>query len=225
MARSTLLPERLRYLQPVRNKLAKLAPEDINEDLDNSFLRKSIRKRVHGLSEADARMTLNEDSTVLATWLAGAGTDNDYMGFVQGFLLIAAEMPEKFLKAPAPAAPLLRVLMDLPAGAKVRRFEKQGDGGMLVSRKGLYIAVGVMPEENVASMVREMAQVERGCKVAVSKVQFGKGVNYMLAVPGGHVTASISAIGKKIDESKWDESEVEGYFHTIQIVQKPRTRK
>ena len=188
-------------------------------------------------------MTLNEDSTVLATWLAGAGTDNDYMGFVQGFLLIAAEMPEKFLKAPAPAAPLLRVLMDLPAGAKVRRFEKQGDGGMLVSRKGLYIAVGVMPEENVASMVREMAQVERGCKVAVSKVQFGKitgtkyvtagetwrgpykGVNYMLAVPGGHVTASISAIGKKIDESKWDESEVEGYFHTIQIVQKPRTRK
>jgi hypothetical protein len=43
------LPHSLSYLQPFVNALAKLPPEQLNEDVDASRLDSALRKRVRGL--------------------------------------------------------------------------------------------------------------------------------------------------------------------------------
>ena len=48
-----------------------------------------------------------------------------------------------------------------------------------------------------------------------------KQVEYVLAVPGGHVHGSISAVGEKVDELNWDEAPFEARSHTLRVETRP----
>jgi len=235
------LPERLRYLQPFRKKFAKREPQ---EETATEPLFELLHKRVNGRSSEEATAILGEDFAALEKWLAEPEQQNDCLAFALGVFLavspdeLAKHLQEEFSK---PQPPLAWVEMELPPDAKVQRFEKQKDGGLLVKWKGLWMAVSALaqdPEDTVAALVRIETQRMPGSQVSVLAMQFGdvvgrkivtrgeirqrpyKGIRYVLTAPGGNIDCSISAIGKKIDPVNWDESKLEACFATLRVVPK-----
>ena len=63
------LPDPLRYLQPFANSLAKLPPEDWNEDIDGARLDAELRKRLRGFDDEAAAEELARDCDLLESWL------------------------------------------------------------------------------------------------------------------------------------------------------------
>jgi hypothetical protein len=63
----TPLPEPLQYLQPFVRSLAKLPPDELNEDVDAFRLELALRKRLHGLDEDAAAEVLSSDANCSIT--------------------------------------------------------------------------------------------------------------------------------------------------------------
>jgi hypothetical protein len=117
MAKKGPLPERLHYLQPFHEFLAKIPKSEIGDTADTSLLEKLLRDRLHGLRAKDAQEKLNGDLHELEEYLSDRPTDR--LHFVAGFLLIAAEKPEELLKPPVEEKKREeRLMMELPPRAK-----------------------------------------------------------------------------------------------------------
>ena len=118
MAQASPLPERLRYLGPVRKQFARLAARDnLHEDTDLSVLRRVVRKRVKGLSSEQSRIAMAEDGASLERWLATPEAQNEPLHFL---LPILADAMEVLFPEPTHEPPERGVVrMELPAGAKV----------------------------------------------------------------------------------------------------------
>ena len=236
MARATPLPEQLRYLQPFRSKFAP-RPEILNEDSGIEPLLALLRKRIQNLSIAEAGKVLEEDLVALKDWLAKPEQTNDCLHFAVGIFLVAtpADWAKQILEEPnKPPEPKLLLHVDLPEGAK-RRREGLTDDGMLVSLKGLLIAISALQEEPFANLGKAYAKDEPRVTKSITFVSFGgaKGTKivvigetwrgpvketfYFLNVPGGQVMASASAHSKKLDELNWDDSIVESFLHTLRV--------
>jgi hypothetical protein len=232
MARLSPLPSRLCYLGPFRKQIARLDPEEINEDTDLTLVRKAVRERVNGLSDAQARAALRDDGAELESWLSAPEQKNDVLHFLLPFFSMDAV--EVLLQQPVESPPEQEVSIVLPHGAKVSkehgcwsvRWHK-----MLVS---LYPAdAGTMDSET--ARFRDEAKrrpMQDGDGIEVTDVDFGtvrgirrvykqvwsapaKRVDYALEVPGGAVIAIVQSMKGKPD---FEESEVEGQFHTLQII-------
>jgi hypothetical protein len=118
MAQKEILPERLQYLQPFREFLAKL-PKDEASDADPTLLEELIYEQIKGKTVEDAKEKLGADLEELEKYLSAPRRRNDRLHFVQGYLLIAVEDPEQLLKSPEKPKPIEeRLLMDLPPKAK-----------------------------------------------------------------------------------------------------------
>ncbi len=234
MAGLNPLPERLQYLQPFRKKFA-ARPDDLNEDTGYAPLLELLQKRIAGCSDEAAAKLLEEDIAELQKWLELPEQVNDCLHFAEGVFLIAS--PADLLKqlkeeAAKQSQPLPWVEMDLPAKAKPRRFEKDGDGGMLVRWNELLFSVSIISEEWVAKKEKPREFWDPKEAVTCTPVQFGdvaglkyvgitqkefalperpivsqRRIIYILAVPGGHVNISLSCLGKK-PSSKWDEAKL-----------------
>ena len=112
------LPEPLRYLQPFVNSLAKLPPEDLNEDVDPTRLESALRNRLRGLDEEAADAELAKDRGLLERWLR---TQADHPAhWVFGFLL----SPDLVTHLTQPAPPTPRgpeMTLESPRGWKVKK--------------------------------------------------------------------------------------------------------
>jgi len=234
MAKLNPLPEQLEYLQPFRKKFAS-RPGDLNEDTGCAPLLELLQKRIAGLSNEAAEKLLAEDIAELDKWLAEPEQVNDCLHFAEGVFLIAS--PADLLKqlkeeAAKQSKPLPWVEMELPPKARVRRFEKDGDGGMLVKWNELMFSVSIANEEWVAKKEKPTEFWDPKETVTCTPVQFGdvtglkyvgvsqqaymlpekpviqaRRIIYILAVPGGgHLNISLSCLGKKSNK-KWDEAQ------------------
>jgi hypothetical protein len=259
MSHAASLPERLQYLQPFRKQFAS-RPEELNEDSGFAPLLALLQKRIAKRSVEEAEKLLEEDIATLENWLASPDQINDCLHFARGVFLIAS--PAELVKqvraeSEKQKEPLPWVEMDLPTNIKPRRFEKEGEGGMLVKWKGLWFTISVISDEKAAKGEKPAALWDPKNEVTCSSVQFSKvtglkyveimqlesgrphkRIIYVLAVPGGHLEISINFIGKKpsskwdeakLEEwrreqaligSKWDETPVESFFHSLRIVMK-----
>ncbi len=234
MAKLNPLPERLQYLQPFREKFAS-RPDDLNEDTGYTPLLELLQKRIAGLSDETAEKLLAEDIAELDKWLAAPEQTNDCLHFAEGVFLIAS--PADLLKqlkeeAAKQSQPLPWVEMDLPPKAKPRRFEKDGDGGMLVKWNELMFSVSIANEEWIAKKERPREFWDPKEAVTCTPMQFGdvtgqkyvgvrqqeyalpekpivsvRRIIYVLTVPGGHVKISLSCMGRK-PNLKWDEAKL-----------------
>jgi hypothetical protein len=120
MAQSEPLPERLQYLQPFREFLAKLPREEAS-DADPTLLEELIHKQIKGKTVEEAKEKLGADLEELEKYLSAPRRRNDRLHFVQGYLLIAVEDPQELLKPPEKPKPIEeRLLMELPPKAKLR---------------------------------------------------------------------------------------------------------
>lgn len=226
------LPTRLRYLEPVRKQLAALDPDDIHEGTDLSVLRRVVRKRLRGLSDQDARLTLHEDAKDLERWLSTPGLPDTRLYFVLPILPDAI----KVLLADQPQSPPERgeASMELPEGAKVT----VENGCWVVKWRRLYLSLYPSHGEDMqrnAGGFRDEAKsrpMVDGSGISVAEVRFGevsgikrlsklaspkfKRLDYALDVPGGHLLVVLDSSG-----GDFDESEFERYFHTMRVLNHP----
>jgi hypothetical protein len=226
------LPERLRYLEPVRKQLAGLGPDEIHEETDLSVLRRVVRKRVKGLSEEAARVLLREDAAELERWLSTAAEPDTRLYFITPILPDAIEI----LLTEEPESPPERgeVRMELPEGAKVT----VENGTWSVKWGRLWLFVYPRHREEMHSEAGRWKDDSKshpmvdGSGNSVEEVRFGevagiksiwkekarkiKRVAYALDVPGGHIVAGVDS--GRVD---FDESEFEQYFHTMRVLNYP----
>jgi hypothetical protein len=198
-----------------------------------------LSKRIHGLSLEEAAATLEQDHAALERWLSSLGEQGDPLHFALGFFITAG--PEELAKiikeeAEKPPEPTPHLHMDLPSGAKLRRVEGGGPSDKLVTLKGLWLAMGAVSEEALQNLTKAHPH---GPDRSETLVSFGevtgrkfvfkgeswrgpyKKIGYAFKVPGGHVDASITPIGKNVDEANWDEAPFEASFHTLRVETKP----
>jgi len=238
MPRPSPLPQRLRYLQPFRKKFASRPSEELNEATGEAPLFALLSKRLKGHSEAAAQKILEDDLAALEAWLSAPEQESDCLQFVRGFLMVSPSgLAERILEESARAAePPPEVQMDVPAGAKLRRVKSRTEEAMLVRWKGTLTAIDSLSEEAVVNFAEVENRSDGVSKLSVLPVRFGKvtgtkfvrtgeswrgpykDVRYLLKVPGGQVYISTAVISKKLNESQWDESELEAYFHTLCVV-------
>ena len=252
-------------MQPFRKQFASKT-DDLNEDTGYAPLLELLQKRIAGLSAETAEKLLAEDVAELQNWLAAPEQVNDCLHFAEGVFLIAS--PADLVKqvkeeATKQSKPLPWVEMELPPKTKPRRFEKEGDGGMLVKWNELMFSVSIASEEWVAKKEKPREFWDPKETVTCTPMQFGgvtglkyfgtthkefalperpivsqRRIIYILTVPGGHVSVSLSCQGKKANlkwdeakliewrreivklESSWDEKPVESLFQTLRIVMK-----
>ena len=242
-ARASPLPERLRYLQPFRKKFTSLPPEALKEDTGEAPLFALLSKRINGRSEVEARNILGADLAALEAWLGEPANKNDCLQFVRGFLMVSpSELAKRIIEESAKAAePPPEAEMDLPRDAKVRRVKSRTEVAMIIRWKGTLTAIDAVSEETADNFAEAEKRSDGVSKLAILSVRFGevagtkfvrtgdswrgpfKDVRYLLTAPGGHVYISTAVVSKKLDESKWDETQLEAYFHTLRVVRKRQT--
>jgi hypothetical protein len=220
------LPEPLRYLQPFANALAKLPPEDLNEDVDSSRLESALRKRVRGFDEEAADAELARDRELLERWLKDKPLHPAH--WIYGFLLspdIATHLTQ-----PADSPPRgPEMSFVAPEGWKVKivpfRLDlKKGKliGTITAIDKFSFDFMQRQQENWVAppglEAIREVQVVRHG-EVSGTKYVYRqvvpvpwKQLNYLLNVPGGFVSASLSAMGVDFDEAPFDDK-----LHTLRL--------
>ncbi|MGA9779392.1 MAG: hypothetical protein ACLPRE_09550 [Limisphaerales bacterium] len=120
MAKPEPLPERLRYLEPYREFLAKIPKSKIDEGTDTTLLCDLVREQIREKTEAEAKEKLAADLEELGKYLSSRRDDR--LHFVLGCFLIAIEDPEEFVKPPE--KPEERIIMELPPKAKSKYFEE-----------------------------------------------------------------------------------------------------
>ena len=119
MAQSEPLPERLQYLQPFREFLAKLPKSEVGDGTDTTLLEELIYQQIQGKTVREAKEKLKADLEELDNYLSAPRRRNDRLHFVLGYFLIAAEGPEELLKPPEKLKPIEeRLIMELPPKAK-----------------------------------------------------------------------------------------------------------
>src|SRR5438876_12097051 len=83
---TTSLPDQLRYLDSTLKELAKIPPDELDEDVDVSKLEAALRERVSGLSIREAQKRLNQDRVALESWLKSSDDLKGSGAWVIGFL-------------------------------------------------------------------------------------------------------------------------------------------
>lgn len=223
------LPKRLRYLNPIRKHLAAFAPDELSEDMDPSLFQNAFRKRIAGLPLDQAKKILQGDQIELQRWLSQPGQNNDRLYFVYGFLVIASESLEKFLEAPSEQQIQDTISMEFPSEALTKKHYH----GWKMRWRGFTLFVLPCDETSFESEIRgfhdPIGQYANLITVSVVPVHFGvvhgvkhlrtiaelgsKQIKYALKVPGGYATAAVMKKGLE-----WEESQLEQYFSTIQVI-------
>jgi hypothetical protein len=223
------LPEPLRYLQPFANALAKLPPEDLNEDVDASRLEAALRKRIRDLDLEAAEAQLEEDRELLERWLADKPDHPAH--WILGFILsptLATDLTQP--PEPPPRGPEMRFetpdgwkvksvpfRLDLKAGkvtGSIMAIDQSGFDGSLRERE--QTAKLRQPGQETANEISDVSL--DGCSgkkyvFRMIKPAPWKQVDYLLRVPGGCVWIRLSTM----TGADFDESPLEAKLHTLRL--------
>jgi hypothetical protein len=226
------LPESLRYLRPFANALAKLRPENLNEDVDASRLESALRTRVRGMDEAAADAELAKDRDLLTRWLQDKPDHPAH--WIRGFLL----SPVLATRITQPAEPPRlgpEMVFEPPDGWKVKAVPFQ-----LALKAGKVVGsittledefsfehsqrereqTATRPHPHGMQTANEISDISRGgCsgkKFVFRNISTPvplKQVDYLLRVPGGFVWVQLmTAAG-----ADFDESPLESKLHTLRL--------
>ena len=223
------LPELLQYLQPFANALAKLPPDDLNEDVDASRLEAALRKRVRGLDEETADAGLAKDRDLLEGWLTDKPEHPAH--WILGFLL----SPDlaTHLTQPAEIPPRSpEMLFEAPNGWKVKTvpFRLDLKAGKVI---GSIMAIDKFTFELLQLQHEQAGKIPQPgvqASIEVSDVSFEqcsgkkylrrmttpapwKQVDYVLRVPGGFVSIGLGTL----TGAEFDESPLESKLNTLRL--------
>jgi hypothetical protein len=229
MPRLTPLPESLRYLEPFRKQVAKVKPEEIDENVDVSLLNQLLLERIQGIPINKGKEKLMSDSEVLETWLSSPGVnDNGGMTFLHGYLMALPELVDCLLEEKdKPVWPQQEIRIDFPAEAKLKKMP----GGLLkVTWLRTTIFLLACDKEYRDYRIKEFREgpSHKLSKVSVTQVKFGNvtgwrrfvdfsivgsmNVDYALEIPVGYAEVTLLKKGTAIDPPHFEQ-----FFHTLRI--------
>jgi hypothetical protein len=219
------LPERLNYLESVREELRKLPPEELDEMTDTDSLVEVLRKRVEGLSNEDADDVLSEDIEAMASWLKDKENSEYPCHFVYGFLI--GTNAENLRSEPEHDQEIGYVHAQFPENFKVERENV----GLNATCKKLLITIVPFDEDTFellelqyrksVSLNEDSFKMSNFVQGDVSgyKIQTEKNkkdnwkrVEYLLKIPGWCVSVMMDSNGKEFDEIS-----LEPFLETIEI--------
>lgn len=223
------LPEPLRYLQPFANALAKLPPDELNEDIDASRLEAALRKRIGNLDLEPAEARLEADRELLEGWLADKPDHPAH--WILGFLLTPT-LANYLTQPPEPLPRGPEMIFEAPAGWKAKSvpFRLDLKAGKVI---GSIMAIEEswlehhQREREQTSKLRQPGQETangisdvslHGCSgkkyvFRMIKPAPWKQVDYLLRVPGGCDWIQLSTTAG-VD---FDESPLESKLHTLRL--------
>jgi hypothetical protein len=229
MKTRTSLPQPLQYLQSFLRLLAKLAPDELNEDVDASQLELALRKRLGSLDEDAAAEALSKDRDQLERWLKTSASEDHPAYWVLGYLSLP-DLAQQLTGPPEPP----------PIGPKMD-FEPPDGWEMMVvpyrldlKRGRLWASIAAIGQKSMDIQLRqlELWSVEPPLEAtlemrpvtfeAVSGKKFTmlqtapvnwKSVRYLLVVPGGNVSVDL---GER-NGADFDERPLEVQLHTLKI--------
>lgn len=230
------LPEPLRYLQPYANALAKLPPEELNEDVDASPLEAALRRRIRDLDLEAAEERLAQDRGRLERWLEDKPDHPAH--WILGFILsptLATDLAQPVGTPPAsevepvPRGPTIAFVP--PEGWRVKKLApylwevKKGklSGSVMAIDQGLFYQTQREREGDWAvspgvEATREIEVAQHG-DVAGKKYVYRrtapgpwKRVDFVLSVPGGFAMAGVESTGADFDEPPF-----EAQLHTLRV--------
>jgi hypothetical protein len=224
------LPAKLRYLQPFADRLAKLPPDEQNEEVDASPLDAALRKRLRGKNEAEALTILEDDRDLLEEWLSSRPDHPAH--WILGYIMWPDELAE-VLTSPvpppargpeftfeAPAGWTMKPVpfrLDLKAGKMIGTIVAMGESMFELSQRQREFAV-----KNQPAHVQSMSEISdisidtcRGKKfcIRMTAPAPSKQVDYVLRVPGGCVSITLSTL----TGDDFDESPLEAKLHTLSL--------
>lgn len=243
MSRQTPLPKCLEYLRAFRRQTAKLAPEEINEDMDLSLLNGLLLKRIEGLTLDQGKRTLDEDHQALDGWLKTTAAPDAGMFFLNGYLGALPELVDLLLEARAKSTAKPKFVIQLPPDVKAKT-----KNGILWEIRWMGAKVFAYPEDQ-SGFEYHVKQFREGPRhkqttvtnevgdytITVNDVEYGSVVGirritdmpvvevvhieYALRVPGGYVFVSVLKSGNRTSAAKFKEAgmKIEQCFHSIRI--------
>jgi len=231
----SLLPTELNYLEPVAKELAKLPPDDLNEDVDASKLLAALRNRVKGLELRDAISQLTKDSEVLQKWIKETKTSEGAVFFISAYFLRPGPLARDLLAPPPPPEPTVSVEME--SDWETKEFPRRLD----LFKQKIYCSIAVLDKQGFdihkhkSDHRQELQKSPQNLWASLgvwtkTPVRFGechgeksiyvqpgktnwKSVDYLLEVPGGYVNAHLGREKGK----DFDEMEFEKKFHTLKV--------
>jgi hypothetical protein len=227
--RNEPLPKSLNFLQGFVNFLAKLPPEDLNEDVDGSRLESALRKRLRGLDVDAAEARLADDRAKLEKWLKSR--PNHPAHWVFGFMLLD-DLATHLTQPPRPRPAGPKMTFEPPTGWKVKEVPFRLDlkagkviGSIMAIDEGTFELLTWQREQAAQSLRRDGRST-----VAISDVTYGacggkkylnqqtdpvrwKQVDYVLKVPGGYVNIGLGTL----TGADFDETALESKLHTLRI--------
>jgi hypothetical protein len=224
------LPEPLRYLQPFANALAKLPPEEINEDVDASRLDAALRKRIHGMDEGAADAQLSEDRDLLERWLQDKPSHPAH--WIRGFLL-SADLAAHLTQPPEPPLRGPEMVFEAPEGWKMKRvpFRLDLKAGKVI---GSIMSIDEFSFEHIQHEREQTLKLnhpdQRPLTWTIRDIVAGdcqgrkfvcimagsipwKQVDYVLRVPGGFVSIRLGTM----TGADFDESPFEAQLYTLRL--------
>lgn len=224
------LPDPLQYLQPFADSLAKLPRGSLNEDVDDSALIAALRERVRGAGENEAAGQLNSDRGILESWLKTTGGKEHVAYWILG-VLAADDLASYLLNPPTQTRRPPVISIEVPPGWK----SETGPGWLALKKRGMLVSVHVRTE---SSFKRSLLEREKTLSIRQSgvetKTRFSdfqsgrcsgrkfvwervtpapmKRIDYLLRVPGGHVSVIVST-----KQTSFDETGIEGIFGTLRL--------
>ncbi|MDR3618134.1 MAG: hypothetical protein P4L85_02200 [Paludisphaera borealis] len=225
----TSLPSPLRYLQSFVRTLAKLPPDQLNEDIDCSRLETALRKRIRGLKLDAAAAELEKDRALLETWLNTQEPPTHPASWILGFL----SYPDLATQLSRPAEPPPRgpqVTFDAPDDWKV----KAEPFGLVFKRGKLIGTIMVIDESTFETIQLQQESIAVSPHLQASHetidIRYGgasgkkyvfnqattvpwKRVDYLLNVPVGFVCVTLfDSFGADFDEEPF-----ESRLHTLRL--------
>lgn len=232
----SVLPKELDYLEPVAQALAKLPPEEVNEEFDDAMLVAVLRERVNGLKLRDAVSRLTEDHRILKKWLKETKPTDGPAFWIAGYIMRAGPLARSLLAPPPPPEPTIS--FEVPAGweATIGPRASTFTKGKLVcyimvldkpgfdrfqrdaTRREELQQSPKNPWANLGIWSKQPVKFGQCCGQKQTYLQTGKttwkSVEYLLEVPGGFVLARL------VHEAgqNFDEAETEQKLDTLRVI-------
>jgi hypothetical protein len=235
------LPKPLQYLQPFVRFLARLTPDQLNEDLDFARLESALRKRLRGLDEQAGVEAVSKDREQLERWLKTSASPGHPAHYVFGVLtyLSVSDVVQQLIRPPEPPPPGPTISVDAPDGWKITRASynvslKKGKLFAMIMAIDKFSFQGQQKQKQVLEgRLGEAGAPGLQATFDIKRIRFGdvagnkfvyrqsapvpwKRVECLLRVPGGFVFAVLDAGGTNFDEAPF-----ESKLHTLRLTVPP----
>lgn len=243
MSETPILSSELSYLQPIVDRLTELSDDEINENLDTSFIDQAVRDRFATYDPLTAEEEFEQHYRLLRLQCDELTDERAILPYLEGYLSSFLYNPEMLISPPEPPPKTgRRVVLD-DAAAKGFDIEQLNESQLVMRRGDLCIVIDsldeisfktltvnrdrwYMPDDSLCVFNRNVEMVRLGPVSGTRDLyvqtspSYWKQVRYLLTVPGGLISVDACAGSKEDNDfgKDFDIADFEGILESIHVI-------